>query len=104
MTTRTMVCSYYPKGGKYGKCPDPLPSDPSAAFFEDRGPDSRHAVETCGVCGFAQVAHTVEQMERIAGPGRTRRPTIVESGRCSGFVPAGPADHDRYFCGCWGWD
>lgn len=72
----------------------PRPSSPDLAFFEFQGEGSQWATEKCGECGYYLVAHTPEIMAR---PHMKRIPT-------HDFVPAGPRDHDTYYCGCRGWD
>lgn len=71
----------------------PVPSSWDLAFFEYCGPGSREATEICK-CGMAQIAH-----ERNAGrcPHSRRSP----SGK---FEAKGDQGHDRFYCGCFGWD
>lgn len=70
------------------------PSHPERlAFFEFCGPGSDHAVTTCGTCHYALVAHGEVNRE-------TGRPGITDHE----FVPAGDLGHDRFYCGCDGWD
>ena len=78
--------------------------DPTLAFFEDRGPESRPAVENCR-CGYHEKAHDKAHMASLV-PGRDGkpRPTVVEDGRCPGFEPHGPWEFDSFYCGCRGWD
>jgi hypothetical protein len=77
----------------------------SLAFFEYLGPGSRPAEIVCRHCRYHDVAHDPDHMATLA-PDRNglRRPTVVESGKCPGFEPHGPFDHDRFYCGCRGWD
>lgn len=63
-----------------------------AAFWEDRGPGSDYAVNLC-TCGFSRVAH--EPIHPHTG-----RPGISDHE----FAARGPAETDRYYCGCRGWD
>lgn len=97
VTERTAICTYYPEGGKYGKCQPPQPSDRRLAFFEDRSEGSRWAKITCKKCGFHDMAHAnlypINQ--------HTHRPNVVQD---HDFEPHGADEHDRYYCGCWGWD
>jgi hypothetical protein len=67
------------------------------AFFQYRGEGSRDAEEVCKHCRYHEVAHTDQEDMR----GRIN---VVASGRCKGFEPHGPWDHDTYYCGCRGWD
>lgn len=81
-TTRIARCS----------CGAERPSSPSLAFFESAESSD---IGRC-VCGYAEVAHSPEvrerpHMRRTMGDGHpfTQRPI---------------ADHDRFYCGCRGWD
>lgn len=92
---RKAKCSYYPNGGKYGRCPEPVESSTGLAFFEYLGPLSDAATTSCR-CGMKDITHpSVCEVNPITG-----RP----NDRDHPFEPRGPADFDRYFCGCWGWD
>lgn len=97
LTGRTARCTYYPKGGKHFRCPEPVPSDPGLAFFEYRGPGSEHAVRQCLHCGYRDVAHPDLYPLNPA----TGKPN---QDRGHSFEPRGPAEQDVYYCGCWGWD
>ena len=94
-------------GARQARCPHcktERPSTPDLPFFEYRGPGSRSAKEQC-VCGYYEVAHDPAHMDTLVHDrDGKRRPTVVESGRCSGFVPRGPWDVDLFYCGCRGWD
>ena len=88
--------------GRLAKCScgRTVPSDlKQCAFFEYCGPGSRVAAESCK-CGYAFVAHTVEGMARNVP---SNRKTVIEQGKCSGFVARGPLEFDSYYCGCRGW-
>lgn len=97
MSIRTARCTYYGRPGRYvsspsGLCTSESPSDtPTLAFFEDKGPGSRYASEICS-CGSHETVHA-----EIAPTGR---PGITDHE----FTPTGPAEFDRYYCGCKGWD
>lgn len=80
---RQSCCSsmYGPKG-----IHDVRPSSPELAFFEYKGPWSRHATEMCK-CGYLQIAH--ERGHRC---------------KFGKFTPVGPAQYDKHYCGCMGWD
>lgn len=69
------------------------------AFFRYRGAGSAAADESCGVCGFNIRAHDPEFCAKNVDPR-----TVIEKGKCTGFVPHGPWDFDLYYCGCRGWD
>jgi len=72
------------------------PSSTDLAFFEYRGPGSRIAVETCK-CNYHRVAHQRD-------PKRVDPSSVVELGKCSGFVANGGHEYDSYYCGHAGWD
>lgn len=87
-------------------CGSTAPSSRNLAFFEFRGEGSREASETCGVCGFHEIAHdpTAEHMARIEG-GATRYENLMKRvGGIHDFTPKGGVDTDRFYCGCRGWD
>lgn len=71
----------------------PVPSSWALAFFEYCGPGSREATEICK-CGMAKVAH-----EKNGG----RCPTSKRS-PSHRFEAKGDQGHDRFYCGCFGWD
>ena len=95
------------------------PSSPRLAFFTYRGPGSAHAREQCGalaerntpaerrmpndtLCAFTIHAHRAgESYDRNVREGRYSAswPALTHE-----FVPRGPAEHDRFYCGCRGWD
>lgn len=76
------------------------PSSTSLAFFEYCGPGSPESINICK-CGFHYVAHTKEGM---ANNVPSNRLTVVEQGKCTGFVAHGPREFDRQYCGHAGWD
>ena len=81
------------------------PSSVSLAFFEFTGAGSARALKGCRVCGYDECAHEPEHMATLVYKrDGTRRPTVVEDGRCTGFVPSGPWRYDTFYCGCRGWD
>ena len=81
------------------------PSGRDLPFFEYRGEGSRAAIEGCAVCGYSECAHDPAHMETLVHKrDGSRRPTVVEDGRCTGFVPSGPWRYDGFYCGCRGWD
>lgn len=75
LTGRTATCSGHA----------PKPSSFDLAFFEFLGAGSRNATEICK-CGYTKIAHD---------NGRVK---------CKQFIARGPAEFDRYYCGCRGWD
>lgn len=81
LTGRKAACTY---GGNVRD------SDWNLAFFEYKGPGSRDAEDVCK-CGFHRSAHTPEMRAKSHRPG------------CDNFQPRGPAEYDKYYCGCYGW-
>ena len=69
-------------------------------FFEDRSEGTKWATDHC-TCGYTLSAHTIEGM---ANNVPSNRRTVIEQGKCLGFVAKGPWEHDSYYCGCRGWD
>jgi len=82
-------------------CGTERPSDETLPFFDYTGPGSYWADEVCG-CGYGRVAHTQEQ--QFSRTGHLIVHNVVVEGKCAGFVPRGAAEHDRFYCGCRGWD
>lgn len=82
------------------QCGKVEPSSTALAFFQYRGPGSKHATERCK-CGYYARAHT---KEGVAGNVNPR--TVIEDGRCKygAFTPAGPDEFDTHYDGCRGWD
>ncbi len=76
------------------------PSSQELAFFVYCGPGSREATDYCR-CGYHRVAHDPEHMAQNVP---SNRKTVVEQGKCTGFVARGPLEFDRYYCGHAGWD
>lgn len=73
-------------------------SSPKLPFFEFCGAGSREAAEVC-MCGYNQLAHDPEFTKR-----NCEKRTVVEQGKCLGFLARGPRKYDRFYCGCRGWD
>ena len=73
-------------------CGKEAPSSLDLAFFEFRGEGSKEAAQVCKNCRFAKRAHIKEVMDR--------NPSL----KCVDFIPHGPFEYDRYYCGCFGWD
>lgn len=93
LTGRFAKCAY--QSGRPGTTVNhtPVPSSWGLAFFEFQGEGSHEALDMCGTCRYAKVAHgEINVMTGRAG--------ITDHE----FVPRGPAEFDRYYCGCWGWD
>ena len=89
LTGRTAKC----------RCGSATPSAKASAeraMFEYCGPGSRIGTEICQ-CGYANTAHTAHGM---AGNVPSNRRTVIEQGKCSGFVARGPLEFDCYWCGC----
>jgi hypothetical protein len=73
------------------------------AFFEYCGEGS-NAAGNCE-CGYAKCAHEAEHMATLVrNRDGSRRKTVVETGHCTGFRERGDLGHDRFYCGCRGWD
>lgn len=89
-------------GGRQAQCSCKRlkPSSATLPFFEYCGPESKEATESC-TCGYFRVAHEPQGM---AGNVPSNRKTVIEQGKCSGFVSRGPREFDRFYCGCRGWD
>lgn len=86
------------------RCKTEVPSRPSLPFFEDRSPGTQD--DRCATCRYNKCAHDSEHMEGLVhNRDGSRHSTVVEDGRCSGFVPMTEGyDVDLYYCGCGGWD
>ena len=80
LTHRVSRCVY---------CGHEEPSSYALAFFEYRGRGSRYATHYCK-CGRLDIAHHSVLTNNHAP--------------CTRFRAAGPAQHDRHYCGCRGWD
>lgn len=80
-------CNYGQREAKVCTCVQP--SSKELPFFEFQGEGSREAVEMCKHCWYAKVAHE-----------KDRRSSDV----CTHFEPRGPAQFDKFYCGCAGWD
>lgn len=78
---RSAKCTY---------CGSTVASRSNLAFFEYKGDGSYDATNMCE-CGFGIKAHTEER--------RSKNSSI-----CNEFKSRGAAKHDRYYCGCRGWD
>lgn len=76
-------------------------SSEALSFFEFCGDGSREAAYC--VCGFAECAHDPAEQAKNGPSGRR---TVIEDGRCKGgkYEPRGDRGHDRWYCGCRGWD
>lgn len=86
-------------------CGNTVDSRVDLAFFEYRGEGSRAATDSCKHCGYAECAHKPAHMETLVHKrDGTRRPTVVEDGRCPGFEPKGAWEFDSWYDGCRGWD
>ena len=84
---RKAKCSYYPNGGKYGKCQEIQDSTRPLPFFSYLGPGSDHYSITCKIC------------QKSKNNGNHK---VGESGHHE-FV-GNYKEFDDYYCGCWGWD
>lgn len=79
-------------------CGSVTPSSWALAFFEFLGEGSKAATESCAHCGYALSAHGPD-----APVWRNGKTAVMNHG-CPGFEPRGDVGHDRYYCGCRGWD
>lgn len=70
-------------------------SDKDLAFFSFRGEGSKDATDSCGTCGYAEVAHTRAQ--------ELNEPHLAHC-RTHEFTPHGAWEYDVFYCGCRGWD
>jgi len=100
LTGRTARCSYFgpinfrsyecnfreQTGCSRKRCACELPSNATLPFFEYRGLGSRNATLRCKHCSYFKTAHE------------------SRGHRCRGFEPIGDTGHDRFYCGCAGWD
>ena len=80
---RTSKCTY---------CDRKAPSSTQLPFFEYKGPGSESSRNNCRNCAYAEVAHTPEVMAKN------------DRLKCVNFVPHGPYEFDRHYCGCRGWE
>lgn len=78
LTNRIAVCTY---GGHA-----PVASSPTLAFFEYRGVGSEYGNRNCKNCNYYDTAHSSPR------------------NKCEKFEPVVSSEHDRYYCGCYGWD
>ncbi len=92
MSDRTASCTY---------CGETAPSSPSLAFFEDRGPDSKRANETCAICLCYEVAHQPRGDDAPISM-RGKIPSVI--GEPHDFKPHGAYKTDGFYCGCRGWE
>jgi hypothetical protein len=77
------------------QCGNTATSSKGLAFFEYLGDGSREASDKCRNCGYGYITH----LEVNTSTGRAGH----KFGVCE-FVPKGDVGHDRYYCGCRGWD
>ena len=87
--------------GRFAQCcgaRSKMPSSPSLAFFEYRGPGSRCATERCVRCGYNRLTHPdVVATNPFTGRANDRD--------CKGFEANPDGDEfDLYYCGHSGWD
>ena len=71
-------------------------SSTELAFFEYRGTGSKYAIESCK-CGYTIPAHEHNK-------SRVDPRSVIELGKCKGFVAKGGHEYDSYYCGHAGWD
>jgi hypothetical protein len=117
LTVRTARCA----------CGAERPSSYQLAFFEYCGEGSFTALSHCRNCGYHEVAHHVTDCSFCDGSGtrivgrydddivvyeqgvpcqRCRGKGVIRPTKhvCPEFTPRGALDHDRFYCGCHGWD
>ena len=89
---RCAYCGQRPRKSECDQCKDggmcscERPSSTDLAFFSFQGEGSREATEICKACKMHKAAHV---------PG---------SRACRNFVPQGPLEFDKFYCGCAGRD
>lgn len=89
---RMARCNYYGHRSKYlDPCLTETVSHPDLPFFEDRSGE----VDECEHCGYTKKAHETAERDKARHLGH-----ILDHD----YEPRGAADHDRFYCGCWGWD
>lgn len=92
---RTARCTYsHRRGG--APCTSEMPSSTNLPFFEFLGEGSRNAETMCRDCMYRDICHA----SVVTNNPHTGRPNDDLD---HPFVPRGPAEFDRYYCGCWGW-
>jgi hypothetical protein len=79
-----------------GSCGSIVDSSINLPFFEYRGPKSKTDTDYC-ICGMHKDAHEYNE-------NRVVKQSVVQQGKCKGFVAAGPKEYDSYYSGCRGWD
>jgi hypothetical protein len=72
------------------------PSSKDLAFFEYCGDGSRDA-SLCRHCGMMPTAHGSDKRTCPSGGLKKHRPG-------TSYEPQGDTGHDRFYCGCHGWD
>lgn len=116
MTTSPMMACGHAASGLQGRHPDTRPAcvvcamsgDPNATVIADP-PDLTGRTARCVYYG------TVSSGRSHEGPCTRGQPCDCERPSTEGINPDGPArlafyehkpdlPHDRYYCGCWGWD
>lgn len=84
------------KNGRDGTiCTCEEPSSKELAFFEFCGEGSREA-ELCKHCGMMPVAHK--------DGGACPRPGLRRRTNTTRYEAQGDKGHDKFYCGCHGWD
>jgi len=89
--------------GRMARCycdKPPIPSDRNEAFFEYRGPGSRHAIDMCKHCPRSYAGH----LSKSEGGAHFHKEHNASCVHCDHFEPRGPHEFDLYYCGHAGWD
>lgn len=77
----------------------------NASCTRKDGIDYDPPVPSCVICGCIEVAPAPDLTGRVARCGYcgTERPS-TERARLAFFEFCGDREHDRFYCGCRGWD
>lgn len=78
-----------------GYCKKERASSTRLPFFEFTGPRSHEALSRCKNCTYTRPAHDKAVKDGDRPPGLRV---------CRNFESKGPAEFDRFYCGCRGWN
>jgi hypothetical protein len=82
----------------------PISSNRNEAFFEYRGPGSRHATDMCKNCRYAYSGHLLASEGGVASHKDHTNCVAGRRDHCFNFEPRGAHEFDSYYCGCGGGD